>query len=152
MQGVSAGGHEKQYRGATNEWYTPKWILDALGPFDDDPCLPGRTDGLIREWGGLMWVNPPYGPECGKWLHRLAEHGNGIALVFARTETRWFCDEIWSKADSLFFLKGRIKFLKNGVEAKGNAGAPSVLVGYGELATDRLRNSGLQGTFVEGWR
>lgn len=24
----------------TDEWYTPKWILDALGSFDLDPCAP----------------------------------------------------------------------------------------------------------------
>ena len=31
-------GHEAPFEGATNDWITPKYIIDALGPFDLDPC------------------------------------------------------------------------------------------------------------------
>ncbi len=49
----------------TDEWYTPKWIIDALGEFDLDPCAPehrlwntakrhitAKEDGLKNPWGG----------------------------------------------------------------------------------------------------
>ena len=151
-KGISAGGHEAPNKGATNEWYTPPYILDALGPFDDDPALPGQTDGLTRGWKKFVWLNPPYGPECGKWLKRLSEHGNGIGLVFARTETKWFKRTVWDTASALYFLYGRLSFYKNGMKAKGNSGAPSVLVAYGHTAVDRLKNCTLPGFFVESWK
>ena len=151
MKGKSAGGHEKPVRGNTNEWHTPVHILDALGPFDLDPAMPGSSDGLTKPWRGFVWLNPPYGPEVGLWLFRLARHGNGIAIVYARTETKWFQREIWSKADALLFLHNRIKFVKNGIEAKGNAGAPSVLVAYGNNAKQRLLECDLRGTYIDEW-
>ena len=101
MAGI--GSHTKPNRGATDSWITPKAIIDALPPFDLDPCecIPQPwpcaarsytiTDhGLFQLWSGSVWLNPPYGPETGKWLGRLAAHGNGIALIFARTETDMF--------------------------------------------------------------
>mgnify|MGYP001601164388 FL=1 len=129
----------------SDEWITPKWILDALGPFDLDPCcaptmpwptaarLYTRTDnGLLHPWTGRVWLNPPYSRNVGKWLGALAKHGTGTALVFARTETTWFHAEIWRRASSVLFLQGRLHFCYiDGREAKTNAGAPSVLVAYG---------------------
>src|SRR3990167_7363837 len=99
MSGMS--GHETPVRGATNEWHTPKFVIDAVGPFDDDPAMPGQTDGLERGWDGLVWLNPPYGPECERWMKKLADHGNGIALTFARTETKWFYDQVWGRATAV---------------------------------------------------
>jgi hypothetical protein len=65
-------------------------------------------------------------------MKKMSEHGDGIALVFARTDTRWFQDYVLSCATSILFIKGRLKFYcEDGSEAKGNAGAPSVLIAYG---------------------
>ncbi len=84
-------------------------------------------------------MNPPYGPETGKWLEKLADHGNGIALIFARTETEMFFEQVWKRADCLLFLKGRLHFHRiDGSRAEFNAGAPSVLVGYGKEAYCRM--------------
>lgn len=157
------GSHEKTREGETNEWYTPQHILDALGPFTLDPCTSERrpwntatlhfTDrGLERTWIGFVWCNPPYGPHAWRWLSKLAEHGNGIALIFARTETKGFFDEVWSKADALLFLRGRLKFHRHDLAATtSNAGAPSVLVAYGETAVERLKSSELDGVLIESW-
>jgi len=150
-KGRSAGGHELPHRGITNEWHTPQYILDALGPFDDDPAMPGQTDGLTRPWNGFVWCNPPYGPECGRWLRRMSDHNNGIALVFARTETRWFKNTVWDTATALKFLHKRIHFVRDGKTAKGNSGAPSVLVAYGEKAAQRLKECLLEGPFIAEW-
>lgn len=156
------GGHERGYRGGTNEWLTPPEIVECLGPFALDPCSPverpwptARThytvldDGLSQPWDGRVWLNPPYGPETGTWLRRLAEHGDGIALVFARTETEAFHQWGWDVADAMLFLRGRLRFYTAaGEPADGNAGGPSVLIAYGAVNAERLRICGLRGKYL----
>lgn len=148
---------------STDEWWTPASILGPLGQFDLDPCAPesdpGRTgckaaltkadDGLTLPWSGRVWLNPPYST-AGKWVARLAQHGNGTALVFARTETGWWHSEVWPRADALLFLKGRLSFIR-GDEAGQvghNAAAPSVLIAYGGENVEALRRCGLPGALV----
>ena len=66
-------------------------------------------------------------------MERLSQHGNGIALVFARTETAMFFEHVWGKAAGALFLEGRLYFYQlDGTRAKGNSGGPSVLLAYGE--------------------
>lgn len=145
----------------THDWLTPPEILSALGPFDMDPCAsqhqPWRTasrqftiedDGLAREWDGRVWCNPPYGPHAEKFLRRMAEHGNGIALIFARTETRAFQEWCWRRANAMLFMAGRIKFRLPGGGVAGPAGAPSVLIAYGECNAKTLKESGIVGFYV----
>lgn len=149
------GGHQRAYEGRTDEWLTPPEIISALGSFDLDPCSPIRRpfdtakihytiddDGLNKVWEGRVWLNPPYGQETGLWLKKMAEHGNGIALIFARTETEMFHKYVWEKANALFFFKGRLFFYTiNGQRAKNNAGGPSVLIAYGDNNDYILKNS-----------
>lgn len=151
-RGLGMSGHQHQVRGHSQEWHTPPEILAALGPFDDDPCLPGTTNGLTRSWKGFVWLNPPYDRDLGLWLDRLADHGNGIALIFARTETQAFYNCVWRRADAVLFLHGRLTFYQNGVRAKANAGAPSCLVAYGLTAVVRLARSQLKGALVTKWK
>jgi hypothetical protein len=157
------GSHQSSVMGK-DEWLTPPHIFKALGPFDLDPCAPSKLrrpweiaeehfsiddDGLSQEWFGRVWCNPPYGLEAARWLARMAEHGNGIALIFARTETTMFFEHVWSKAAAVLFLKGRLHFHHvDGSRARANAGAPSVLVAYGFGNVSVLKNSGLAGHFV----
>lgn len=160
------GGHTRPNRGRSDDWLTPPEIIEALGPFDLDPCAsenqPWPTastqwtitdNGLLRPWGGLVWLNPPYGPETWEWLDRLARHGNGIALIFARTETEGFWNHAWLMADWMFFLKGRLFFRLpvTGARAPSNSGGPSILLGYGPEARKRFLESGLSGALVESW-
>lgn len=156
------GSHES-HRMGKDEWLTPPEILAALGEFDLDPCAPvtrpwdtarqhytAFDNGLSKPWEGRVWLNPPYGNEATNWLARLAAHGNGIALIFARTETQAFFDTVWSKADALLFLRGRLHFHHvSGERADNNAGAPSVLVAYGRQNADALKGCGLDGAFVQ---
>lgn len=162
MSAVGMTGHQRPVRGGTDEWLTPPEIIEALGPFDLDPCSPRERpwptaachytrddDGLAQPWSGFVWLNPPFGPEAGRWLARLAEHGDGIGLVPARTETRWFVDAVWQRASALLFLHGRPHFHRlDGSRAPFNSGAPIVLVAYGERAASRLRGCGLPGSYV----
>lgn len=145
MKGI--GGHTKANNGAFDTWLTPLAIVRALGRFDLDPCAapsprPWPTaarhielpeDGLEAAWAGRIWCNPPYGDKTGLWLKRLAEHGSGTALIFARTETADWHKWIWPFATAILFLKGRLHFyLPDGTRAHGNAGGPSALIAYGQ--------------------
>ena len=149
--GKGIGGHHRPYRGFTNEWETPPEITQMFGPFDDDPCTPQEFNGLWRPWHGFVFINPPYGPDVGKWLEKLCDHGNGIALTFARTETRWFKEQVWARANGILFLYGRLHFYRNGQRADSNSGAPSVLIAYGSKALEQLQASKLPGALVTGW-
>ncbi len=158
------GGHQSA-RMDSDVWLTPPEIVTALGPFDLDPCAPfarpwntarrhyhAAQDGLSRAWLGRVWLNPPYGSHCGAWLKRLAEHGNGMAIVFARTETRDWQAHIWRAADAILFLHGRLHFYRaDGIRAKANAGAPSALIAYGQNNVTALRESGISGAFITDW-
>ena len=141
-------GGENQDRGSQQRetrWLTPPEVYEPLGRFDLDPCgAPGQVianntyllengdDGLRDPWFGRVWLNPPYGKEAEPFLRRLADHGRGTALIFARTETKVWHDVIWPNASGILFLKGRVTFLDaNKVPAKANSGAPSVLVSFG---------------------
>jgi hypothetical protein len=94
-------------------------------------------------------MNPPYGKQAATWLERLAKHGDGIALVFARTETRMFFDHVWPHADALLFIEGRLHFHHpDGTRAKANSGAPSVLVAYGKRNAIKLAKSGIPGALT----
>ena len=156
------GGHQRAYEGRTDEWLTPPFVIQDLGPFDLDPCSPKDRpwdtakkhftiddDGLLLPWEGLVWLNPPYGPRTGDWLKKLSEHNNGIALIFARTETEMFHKYAWEKAKAMLFLKGRLFFHDHsGQKAKNNAGGPSVLIAYGAIAVERLNQSDIPGKLV----
>lgn len=158
-------GRDQRGDWSTDVWLTPPGIIDALGPFDLDPCAPAERpwdtaarhislpdDGLSADWepGELVWLNPPYGDQTWVWLRRLADHGNGIALVFARTETAAFHREAWQRADLMLFCEGRLRFHRlDGTVSRKDAGAPSVLIAYGTAATARLRACGLPGHLVD---
>lgn len=163
---MSIGGHQSAAAGTTT-WLTPPHIIDALGgwsSFDLDPCAapvpqpwPTAThmntlrngDGLALEWFGRVWLNGPYGAELADWLAKLAAHGTGTALLFARTETEMFHRHVWERAHGLLFLEGRLHFhFPDGRRAKANGGAPSVLAAYGVDDLDRLAGCELPGAFV----
>lgn len=141
------------------EWLTPPEIIQSLGLFDLDPCAPPKErrlwntaknhyskeehgDGLSLEWYGRIWLNPPYGRETFKWLEKLSQHKNGIALIFARTETIGFHKTVWEKAHGIFFFKGRIKFGRTG-DGKFDqpANAPSCLISYSVNDTIAIHNA-----------
>lgn len=158
---IGMGSHQSALMGK-DEWLTPPFVLAALGKFDLDPCSPVSRpwdtagqhfnvmdDGLTKQWQGRVWCNPPYGAAAAQWLDRLAAHGNGIALVFARTETAAWVQHVWAKADAVLFLAGRLHFHHvDGSRAAANSGAPSALIAYGSTNADCLASCGLPGAFV----
>ena len=166
---MTAMGSHQSARAGTVTWLTPPDILAKLGgpdAFDLDPCAavgqPWRTakhmlteedDGLAHNWadyGRSVFLNPPYtNSVIGTWLGRLAEHGQGIALIFARTETEVFHRHVWERCDGLLFMEGRIYFHHaDGTRAAANAGAPSVFCAYGPESADVLAQCDIPGAFV----
>ncbi len=156
------GGHQAHF-GKTNTWLTPPHILKALGRFDLDPCAapsprPWPTarkhielpaDGLKAVWAGRVWLNPPYGPETGLWIKRLAEHGNGISLTFARTETKFWHDHVFPHGHGVLFLRGRLHFhYPDGRRSHGNSGGPSSLVAFGRANAAVLKRCGIPGVYI----
>lgn len=157
---MSIGGHHNPIA-KSETWLTPPYILAALGPFDLDPCAPMvrpwdtatrhytiEDDGLRQPWDGRVWLNPPYA-HAGKWLHRLAEHGHGTALIFARTETALWFNHVWPRATGILFVRGRLYFHhRDGKRARANSGAPSVLVAYGPADAAVLAAEPVPGRYV----
>jgi hypothetical protein len=151
-----------------DEWLTPPEIIEALGgpqSFDLDPCAPINRpwdtakqhytivdNGLLKPWHGRLWFNPPYGGPniVGPWMRRMANHGIGTALIFARTETELFFETVWKQATAILFLRGRLYFHhSNGTKASANAGAPSCLVAYGNSDSKILQNCRIPGQFIQ---
>lgn len=111
-----------------NTWETPQDFFDKLDRefrFTLDPCCVPETakckrfftpedDGLKQSWDNeIVYMNPPYGREIGKWIKKASEQKNGlvVCLIPSRTDTRWFHDYLYNKPNvELRFIKGRLKF------------------------------------------
>ena len=113
------------------DWATPQDFFDKLDAefhFTLDPCADDQNhkcekyfteeqDGLKQDWSGeRVFCNPPYGRDVPKWVKKCVDEtttGNcllAVMLLHARTDTRWFHDYIYHKADEVRFIKGRLKF------------------------------------------
>jgi phage N-6-adenine-methyltransferase len=137
---------------ARGDWRTPACVLNRvrlLGPIGLDPCSgPGSIvgaavewteadDGLSRDWTGygLVYCNPPYGRDIGRWLvrcHAVTRCGgildDCIALVPARTDTVWWHSWV-ATADAICYWRGRVTFLG----AAAPAPFPSAVVYWGGI-------------------
>ena len=159
MNGI--GSHQSA-KMLNDEWLTPPELIQDLGPFDLDPCSPIirpwetatehytiNDNGLLMPWHGYVWLNPPYGQQTKRWMELMAMHNNGIALIFARTETDIFTKYVWHRAKSILFIQGRLYFhYVDGSQAKANSGAPSVLIAYGDHAEKKLSKSKIKGKYI----
>lgn len=141
-----------------DEWLTPPWMLARLGEFDLDPCSPisrpwdtacehysMQDNGLSKPWNGRVWLNPPLESGAAKaWMARLAKHGNGIALLPARTDTRLWADYVWRAARAVCFVIGRITFHHaDGRKAARPIGTPIALIAYGPHNAAMLEEAAL---------
>jgi hypothetical protein len=153
----SMRGHQSTI-GKSTDWITPRWVLAPLGEFDLDPCTPEEMpwstakirmtqeqDGLASPWCGRVWLNPPFDRRTlHRWLEKMADHGNGIALIPAATETKHFREFVWNRATSIYFLYTRPYFhFPSGDKSSSNSGCSICLVGYGAENDRILATSGL---------
>ena len=129
----------------TDNWATPQDFFDKLNEefhFTLDPCANEENhkcdlfytkeqDGLTKDWGGhVVFCNPPYGKEIADWVRYSYEQSQKpnttvVMLIPARTDTRYFHDYIYGKAE-IRFIKGRLKF----GDATTAAPFPSMVVVY----------------------
>ena len=123
---LGRGAMDVHFSSATDVWATPQDVFDTLNAefgFDLDVCaLPEnakcaryfttKDDGLRQRWGGVCWMNPPYGRELGDWMRKAYESAldgaTVVCLVPARTDTRWWHD--YAMKGEVRFLRGRLKF------------------------------------------
>lgn len=135
---------------------TPKWITDALGHFDLDPCAGEHTniadfnmwdgwghDGLKLDWFGFVWCNPPFSQK-DLWTKKMLEHGNGIMVLPERGSAPWF-GPLAKRLGKYFVMGKKINFI--GGPSSNNLG--SVLFAFGDEAVKRIENSNLPGHWVE---
>ena len=157
-----------QFETKTNkmDWITPPNLITELGYFDLDPCASElqsgfyaetnwtiKDNGLNKDWFGRVWCNPPYGNKAEAFIKKLANHGNGIALIFNRMDTKLWQETILNTADAIFIIKGRLKFFEfnydmGRLEEGGSAGCGSCLVIYGKDNIKAVANTTLKGHFL----
>lgn len=143
--------------GESNEWYTPRYIFDALGEtFDLDVACPPdgprhvpatswfTRDALALPWHGFVWMNPPFGHQRHKrqWLAKFFQHGSGIALVPDRTSAPWF-QEYGRKADAILWVAPKIKFERPDGSRGEWPGTGTALLASGDRAVSALVRSRL---------
>jgi len=146
------GIHES--KGKSDEWYTPKYIFDALEvEFDLDVAHPtSRTfvpssriitsDSLRKKWDGFIWMNPPFGnqKEKLKWIEKFINHSNGIALFPDRTSASWY-QYLVSKSDAILIVDKKIKFIKPDGTSGDQPANGTTLFANGEAAVKALLNA-----------
>jgi hypothetical protein len=144
----------------SNDWITPKWIIDGIGISDLDPCAFKRNgdvltvtawynynlqdghDGLKQPWFGSVFCNPPY-DDAQTWMKRCRMYhemtGNDvILLLFCRSNTNYMQEEL-PHATGINLLP-RVKFINGATgTTEHSAQAPSILIAYGERAYQRVR-------------
>lgn len=141
---VGAGG--AAYMSKSNEWETPHELFNELDDefcFTLDPCstdlnakcarhYTAEDDGLTKSWTNeRVFCNPPYGRDIAEWVkkcHESVSDGGAevvVALIPARTDTRYFHEHIYHKAE-IRFIRGRVKFERRGVAGQ-SAPFPSMI-------------------------
>lgn len=130
------------FSSTTDEWATPQDFfceLDAEFHFTLDPCATEENakckkyytkadDGLAQDWAPhTVFMNPPYGRTIGRWVRKAYEESvkgsTVVCLLPARTDTKWFHDYIYHRAE-IRFVRGRLKF----GGSKNSAPFPSMVV------------------------
>ncbi|CAG5001680.1 hypothetical protein DYBT9275_02719 [Dyadobacter sp. CECT 9275] len=132
-----------------DEWYTPEYIfkalecefdLDVAAPFDLTHIkVPAKAfihkDSLNERWEGFVWMNPPFSGRNSKekWLDKIFNHGNGIALTPDRTSAPWW-PVAAKQCDALLFVTGKVKFIKPDGSTGDSPSTGTTLFAYGDKA------------------
>jgi len=143
--------------GASDEWFTPKYVFDALGcAFDLDVAAPVTggfvptadritANSLDELWSGFIWMNPPFGGRNAiePWLDKFFFHGNGVALTPDRTSAPWFRNA-WRRANLVMFTP-KIRFIRpDGSEGKSPSNG-TALFSVGAKGSSGLRRAAKSG-------
>lgn len=144
--------------GKTDEWYTPKYIFDAMGctfdldvahPFGDI-LTPSRSviceKSLDKSWNGFVWMNPPFGGRNSlvPWIDKFFQHGNGVALTPDRTSAPWY-QHCLSLCDGFLLIHGKVKFLRPDGSVGKSPSTGTTLRASGDKAREALTTAALNG-------
>lgn len=117
---------ELHFSSKTDLWSTPQDFFDKLNEefnFQTDVCasventkcarfFDETTNGLVQEWNGTCWMNPPYGRGIKAWIRKAYESSLSgatiVCLLPARTDTSWWHDYVIR--GEIRFIRGRLKF------------------------------------------
>lgn len=139
------------FTSSSDEWETPQELFDMIDEvfhFNLDVCathanakckryFTKKEDGLSLPWSGICWMNPPYGREITLWIRKAYESSLTVGTIVvcllpARTDTVWWHEYVIAHAESIGFIRGRLKFSR-----KGPAPFPSALVVFGHFANHK---------------
>ena len=121
-------------------WETPQELFDeACRKYKVRPsldvCATRRNkkcalffskDSLSKQWNRSFYMNPPYGKGIiDKWIkyayeQHVKHNVTAMALIFAKTETKWWHKYIQDVAE-VYFIKGRVHFQLNGKDVQNSA-------------------------------
>ena len=137
---------------AGDEWYTPRWLFDALGiQFDIDVCAPAdlthvttpankyfneNDNGLEQPWNGTIWCNPPYSTPA-PWALQCVEHGDGLLLTHIPMNAEW-CMAVWNACAGIRLFQA-IEFVRPDGKTQ-RPGSWLQLAAFGEVAYNALKN------------
>lgn len=135
--------NELMFSSKTDLWATPQDFFDKYNAkygFQLDVCATKENakcsryftiddDGLLQEWNGICWMNPPYGRNIKHWVKKAYESSlkgaTVVCLLPARTDTAWWHD--YCIKGQIEFIRGRLKF----GGSKNSAPFPSAVVTFG---------------------
>ena len=133
-----------------DEWYTPKWLFDALGlQFSIDVCAPDdlthvttpadkyytpTDNGLIRPWQGTIWCNPPYSNPA-PWALQCVAHGDGLLLTHIPMNAEW-CIHVWNVCSGIRLFQA-IEFVRPDGKTQ-RPGSWLQLAAFGDIAIEAL--------------
>lgn len=110
------------------------FTLDPCADIINHKCeryFTKEDDGLQQSWKNhVVFCNPPYGKAIKEWVKKSYEESRDknttvVMLIPARTDTAWFHEFIYGKAE-IRFVRGRLKF----GDSKNAAPFPSMVVTF----------------------
>lgn len=138
------------FSSATDEWATPQALFDELNAefgFTLDVCANAANakcahyiaaNSLGEDWtrgSGAVWCNPPYGREIGDWVGKALftsmQGRTVVALLPARTDTRWWHASIWDSGRHRPYARVEVRFIRGRLKfggSKNSAPFPSAIV------------------------
>lgn len=137
----------------SQNWSTPNDFFDNINrsfgfSFETDLAASAENtkcrnyftkedNSLTRRWPTdcWNWLNPPYGRELPFWCEKVQRENEyflvkTVMLVPARTDTQWFHQHVMNKAEAIYFVEGRIKFIDEFGQVGKQPGFPSIICIY----------------------
>lgn len=130
-----------------NQRYGP-FTLDVAASAMNAKCgnyFSKDDNGLIKDWYGKVWCNPPYnniGPWVSKAIREIKKFhvGQVCMLLPEGCSTKWF-QLVYENADTIEFVHGRLNFGGPHALNDGKAASPngSILVVFTAAADGKPR-------------